>query len=153
MNVKGIYWFLQEVLPQVKLHHPKLQIILAGTICEVEGLDHCIKLGKVTHLKEVYDRAHIVINSIPYGTGLKIKTIEALGYAKPLVTTSVGAEGLEKGINRAFLVADNPGEFAQAIIRILDDPTFADLLSSCAYDFAKQWNEDYLQELANILEH
>ncbi|HEY9664990.1 MAG TPA: glycosyltransferase, partial [Allocoleopsis sp.] len=102
-------------------------------------------------LQEGYDLASLVINPIPYGTGLKIKTIEALGYAKPLVTTSVGAEGLEEGIDRAFLVADTPEAFAQAIITILDDPEVAARLSRQAYNFARQWNENNLRQLANIL--
>lgn len=152
MNMKGINSFLQEVLPQVRLHYPKLQLILAGTICEtVPDVDHCIKLGKVPHLKEVYDKACIVINPIPYGTGLKIKTIEALGYGKPLVTTSIGAEGLENGINQAFLVADTAESFAQAVINVLSDPTFANNLSRNAYDFAKAWNEASIRELKNVL--
>jgi len=152
MNVQGIIFFVNDVLPKIREHFPILNLILTGSICDVvDNFDHCIKLGRVENLKSVYDKANVVINPISYGTGLKIKTIEALGYGKPLVTTSIGAEGLENGINQAFLVADTAESFAQAVINVLSDPTFANNLSRNAYDFAKAWNEASIRELKNVL--
>lgn len=152
MNVQGINTFIQDAFPQIQHHFPQVELLLAGAICDaIEEHDHYTKLGRVENLKVVYDLADVVINPITFGTGLKIKTVEALGYGKPVVTTSIGAAGLETGINQAFLVADELIEFAQAIIRVLSDDALYENLSQNAYDFAQQWNQTNLQELANLL--
>ncbi|HEY5138669.1 MAG TPA: glycosyltransferase family 4 protein [Methylococcales bacterium] len=151
MNVQGINLFAKHVFPQIKGRFAELKLILAGTICDmVEDFDHCIKLGKAGSLKDIYGQADVVINPITFGTGLKIKTIEALGYAKPLVTTSIGAEGLENGINQAFLVADTTESFVQSVSNVLANSALANELSRNAYEFAKNWNEANLRELKNV---
>jgi hypothetical protein len=153
MNVHGINYFIKNVFPQIKLYFPTIQLLLAGSVCdEVEDFDSCIKVGELENLENIYSMADLAINPALFGTGLKIKTIEALGYSKPLVTTSIGAEGLEDGINKAFLVADAPEDFSLSIIKILSDSRVFDSLCKNAYDFAKRWNEESLRELANILD-
>lgn len=152
MNVHGIQVFIKDIFPQIKSRFPDSKLILAGTICDaIESSESLTKLGKLEDLKATYDLADVVVNPIFFGTGLKIKTIEALGYAKPLVTTSIGAAGLEEGINQAFLVGDHPKEFTQAIVALLSDPNLSDRMASNAYNFAKQWNEESLKELGNTL--
>ena len=81
----------------------------------------------------------------------KIKTIEALGHAKALVTTSVGAEGLEDGAGKAFLVAEGADDFATAVVDILRDQSRAEALAQSAANFALQKNHCTLQELKAVL--
>jgi polysaccharide biosynthesis protein PslH len=153
MNIRGINFFIQEIFPLIRSRFPDARLLLAGTICdEIEDCEACIRLGKVEDLQAVYDLANVVINPVPYGTGLKIKTIEALGYSKPLVTTSVGADGLEDGKGKAFLVGDTPEEFVDAIVTIFSDAKVAENLAMNAYEFAKKWNEENLRTLASILD-
>ena len=103
-------------------------------------------------LTSVYQRADVVINPISIGTGLKIKNIEALGFGKPLVTTSVGAEGLESGSQLAFLVADTAQDFANAVIGILQDSGLYRQLSSKGYQFAKAWNREQIIALRSVID-
>jgi hypothetical protein len=153
MNNQGLTFFIQEVFPIVRARFPNATLLLAGTICDgVEDCEACIKLGRVEDLQTVYDLANVVINPVPYGTGLKIKTIEALGYSKPLVTTSVGADGLEDGKDKAFLIGDTSQEFADAIVTIFSDAKVAENLAMNAYEFAKIWNEKNRRTLASILD-
>jgi glycosyltransferase involved in cell wall biosynthesis len=152
INVHGINYFIKSILPQIRTVFPNLQLILAGKVCEkVEDFDICVKLGEIENIKNAYDMANLVINPVLLGTGLNIKTIEALGYSKPLVTTSIGSKGLENGIDKAFLVSDDPEDFSLSIIKVLSDVKIAASLSEKAYEFAKKWNEESLRELANIL--
>lgn len=152
INVNGIDYFIKQVFPRLKakLNRP-IELILAGDICEKVEFEDCLKLGRVENIKDAYDRADIVISPILLGTGLKIKNIEALGYSKPLVTTSVGAEGLEKGANEAFLIADSPSEFAAAIANIFSNVELYQKLSHNAYNFAQEWNKSCLKVLTDIL--
>ena len=154
INVYGLDYFIKDVFPQIKLQFDDAQLILAGDICDVvESFDGCIKLGRVEDLKDAYELADLVINPILFGTGLKIKNIEALGYSKPLVTTTVGAEGIENGaVDRAFLIADSPEEFVSHITKIFSDIELYKKLSKNAYNFAKEWNLNCLQTLGETLE-
>ena len=152
INVKGINYFLESILPEIKKEIPDVKLLLVGNICdEIEDYEGCLKLGEVESIEEVYNNADIVINPMQFGTGLKIKSIEALGFSKPLVTTSEGAKGIEDGRDKSFLVADNPGKFAQYIIQLLSDDELYKKTSINAYNFAQQWNQENLRELVNLL--
>jgi glycosyltransferase involved in cell wall biosynthesis len=148
INVHGINYFVQTIFPQIKAQFPDLQLILAGDICDkVDSFDGCLKLGRVANLKDAYDLVKLVISPVFFGTGLKIKNIEALGYSKALVTTSVGAEGLETAANKAFLIANSPTEFVNSITEIFSNTELSEKLSRNAYNFARQWNQHYIQVL------
>ena len=132
---------------------PKTTLLVAGQVCRVlnnnpEGI---VNLGEIADLESIYDTADIVINPIRFGTGLKIKNIEALGYSKPLVTTSVGATGMDRGVEPAFLVADNAQDFSDAVVKILREPTLFRSLSNRGYDFAGNWNQKQMESLQGIL--
>lgn len=137
-NADGIEHFLEAVWPLIS-HRAKL--LIAGSICEVidvpEGIE---QMPVVEDLSMAYDKADLVIVPIRFGTGLKIKTIEALGRAMPTVSTRVGAEGLEAGHGKAILVADEPRDFAAAILALLDDPELREALSRSGYELARKWN-------------
>ena len=152
INVSGVERFIQAVFPKVKEKLPDVKLILAGEICDVvEDFESCLKLGRVASLTNVYALANVVINPVYFGTGLKIKSTEALGYARPLVTTPAGAEGLESGAGKAFIVAETPDDFAQSIVSILSEKQRREALSSQAYHFAKQRNLQCLESLENAL--
>jgi glycosyltransferase involved in cell wall biosynthesis len=151
-NRDGITYFMQEMLPRIRHTVPEASLHLVGKVCHVVGdTDGCVKLGVVEDLAPVYAKSSLVISPIRYGTGQSIKTVEALGYAKPVVTTSVGARGLEAGAGKAFLIADGPAGFSESVIKVLADDQLSDSLSKSAYEFAKRWNEASLRELAAVL--
>lgn len=152
INIEGFNYFLHEILPNIREIVPTVKLLIAGDICEkVEDSPNCIKFGRVQDLTRLYRQAMVVINPVRFGTGLKIKSIEALGYAKPLVTTSVGAEGLESSVNQAFCVADTSIEFSQAVTRLLINAETNIKLSKNAFKFAEKWNKSYMNRLINAL--
>jgi glycosyltransferase involved in cell wall biosynthesis len=63
-----------------------------------------------------------VINPVSVGTGLKIKTVEALAFGKAVITTRCGAEGLESGAGTAFEVVEDMRQMAGEVVRLLTDP-------------------------------
>jgi glycosyltransferase involved in cell wall biosynthesis len=152
-NYYSINFFIKDIFPLIKSKFQTTELIIAGSICDrVANFDGCLKLGIVENLKDVYDMTDVVINPIFCGTGLKIKNIEALGFSKPLITTDNGAEGMENGAGRAFLVAESPDDFVKYITRIFSDPTFYENLSRNAYSFAYEWNQNCLNALKEVLE-
>jgi glycosyltransferase involved in cell wall biosynthesis len=152
-NIDALHYFIEEIFPAVKTSFPEATLLVAGPVCRVlDSPDQSIiKCGEPENLDELYGKASVVINPIRFGTGLKIKNIEALGYAKPLVTTPVGAEGLENGADSAFLVADDASGFARHLNRILTEEALYCRLCDKGYAFAWQWNQLQTDALAAIL--
>jgi len=123
-NRDAINWFIKNCWPQIfDKHQVELQIY--GTVCggvDLDGQQNINLNGFVNDIDEVYRKADIVINPVRFGAGLKIKNVEALAHGLPLVTTTHGARGIEAGLNKAFLVADDADAFILAIGMLIDDP-------------------------------
>ena len=75
-----------------------------------------------------------------FGTGLKIKTIEALGWGKALVATPSGCTGIEDGQGTAYLQGATAEEFAGHCIEVLTNATARNALERKAYEYASAWN-------------
>lgn len=152
-NLHGLRVFLLEVLPRIRRHHPGVRLLLAGTVCRAVADDPSYsKLGEFTRAAEVYGRADIVVGPIPFGTGLKIKNMEALGFGKPLVTTPAGAEGIGEGAGSAFLVGRTAQEFATQVNALLADPELRRNTAERAYRFATAYRRRSLESLRSVLE-
>lgn len=151
-NIDAVNYFIDKVLPIILNTNPDAELLLAGSICHrIRQTNGITMLGEIDDISELYQLSTAIINPIQFGTGLKIKNIEALGYSKPLVTTSVGAAGMEDGIGTAFLIADTPGDFANAVLSILSDKDLQYDLSIKANEYACRWNEQVMSELDTAL--
>lgn len=139
-NSGAIEWFLK----QVWIWHnafPSLTLHIYGSIVnrfEAPDLPFVHLAGHVDDLQEVYRNSDIMINPVRFGSGLKIKNVEALIHAIPLVTTSVGAQGMEEGGNNAFLQADTPQEWCQALTALSLSGPLRDTLSRNATVFSEK---------------
>ena len=152
MNVQGLIWFGQRVLPLLLTAQPALRVAVAGGVCaatpDMPGL---IKLGVVPDLAAVYACTHLAINPVQSGTGLNIKSVEALGFGMPLLATSSGSRGLTTAAGHAMVVADSPAGFAQAALTLLTDADALARLSEAAQVFAKRWNDEQTDSLKDEL--
>jgi glycosyltransferase involved in cell wall biosynthesis len=108
-------------------------------------------MGGVGDLTTAYDRAWVVVSPLRMGTGLKIKSIEALGMGKALVSAPAGYTGLEDGLGKAYLPGDLASEFIDNCVKLLCDSAARRSLESSAYEFASRWNERQREELLGIL--
>ncbi|HEX2853358.1 MAG TPA: glycosyltransferase [Opitutaceae bacterium] len=123
-NRDGLQWFLRDVWPVVHRDVPAARLLVAGGICRVipEPLPGGVtKLGRVPDLATAYAQASVVIAPIFQGSGIKIKLLEAIGFGRACVTTSVGLEGLE-ALRHELRIADSAVEFARATTGLLRDP-------------------------------
>ncbi len=151
-NVLAVTHFIENIFPLVQSTYPDAELVVAGRVCErIGSYPGCTKLGLVADLEPLYDGAALAINPIYVGRGLKIKNIEALGHAIPLVTTTVGAEGLEEGAGRAFWVGDTPEAFAGHILRLLSDEDVYTKTSREAFAFATRYNDQVYEPLREEL--
>ena len=151
-NVDGARYFIEKVMPLLRERFPAVRLLVAGTVCEQlnAGAPGVELLGVVDRLEDAYSRAGIVVNPVLAGTGLKTKTVEALGHAKPLVTTACGAEGIEDAAGTAFLMADEPAGIAAHVLSLMESPEAAEQLAERGFQFATQWNEAQIATLRGL---
>lgn len=152
MNVQGLLWFGQEVMPHLALAAPQLRIAIAGGLCSATPDFHDLKkLGVVPDLKDVYARTRVAINPVRNGTGLNIKSIEAMGFGIPLLSTKSGARGLEEAWGAGIEIADTAEAFARAALSLLDDEEGLRNRSRGALAFAKRWNKGHAEAFTSRL--
>ncbi len=119
-NIKGIHWFLNEVLP---LLNPKYEVHIIGRICQEinDEYENVIKHGLVDDISDFYENARITICPMLSGTGVKIKVLESLSYGIPVVTNTRGVDGLSNKSENGCTVVDNAADFASAINTLMTD--------------------------------
>jgi glycosyltransferase involved in cell wall biosynthesis len=107
-------------------------------------------LGYVSELEEIYEKSHVVVVPIRSGGGTRIKILEAFAHSRPVVTTTLGAEGLPVVPDTHCLIADTPHSFAQACARLHEDESLPGRLCQNAYALV---NEKFTQEcLENLID-
>jgi polysaccharide biosynthesis protein PslH len=153
INVHAVTWFIDRVLPAVRRHVPEAELWLVGGIgSRVPGAVPGVRrFGFVDALDDLYRRAAVVINPQQFGTGLSIKSVDALLHGRPLVTTPSGARGLEEGANVAFRQAGSAGEFGDLLVQLLRDPEQRAALAGRAMEFARAYHQRNLQALEDVL--
>ena len=132
---------VESIWPMVRrLVHARVELLIVGGVCDSmrgQALDPSVQLrGVVENLDSAYAEMDVVVNPVRIGGGLKIKSVDALCRGLPLVTTRVGAEGLEDGIQTAFLIADDPAEFARFVATMLNDAVARREQGQRAYEYA-----------------
>ncbi len=118
LNVKGVRDFLSLSWPLVRREIPDARLLVVGPVCEAidAGLPGVDLLGRVDRLEDVYARARLVVNLAVAGTGLKIKTLEALSHLRPIVLWPSGVDGLSAEAQRFCDVAQNWYDFARRVV-------------------------------------
>jgi glycosyltransferase involved in cell wall biosynthesis len=128
-NVDGLGFFVQDIWPRIVAVRPASQFLIVGArpAPELRALEgHGVTIvGPVVDLRPYLSRAAVVVVPLRLGSGTRLKILESWAMARPVVSTSLGAEGLEAVPGRHLLIADDPAEFAAAIIRILSEPQLA----------------------------
>ena len=151
VNRDGIKHFTQDILPFLKKKGVDYNFQIAGTICKhIPDSDDYEKLGIVDDVGETYRNARVVINPVRHGTGLNIKTIEALSYTKPLVSHSIGVRGLRSDLPIAK-VTDDDEAFADAIIELLESDEKAKELCDNARSFMEEYQKKNQQAFDEII--
>ncbi len=155
-NVNGICWFLNRVWPQVLEILPQASLVVCGSVCEFLDFDYpnLHLLGNVSDLHEVYEETIVCIVPLQFGTGFKIKLVEAMARNRAVLSTSIGVEGFKDlESDQVVEVADDPKIYAQSLIRLLKNKT---LRNQCVkrqnrWIYEHHIPEQALNELLNII--
>ncbi len=132
-NVDAIQYFVREIFPEIKQKLPEVKFYVVGSnpTPEIQKLnsDDIIVTGFVPELTPYLLQARVSVSPLRYGAGMKGKIGEALSYGLPVVTTSVGAEGMNLQHEVHALIADNAQDFAQEVVRLYNDQALWETLS------------------------
>jgi polysaccharide biosynthesis protein PslH len=128
-NTDGILYLVREVWPRLAASHPgaRLKIVGPNPTPEIRALggDRVQIAGKVDDLRGHLASAAAVIVPLRIGGGTRFKVLEAMAMAKPIVSTTIGAEGIDGVHERHLLLADDAEALAKATGRVLDDAALA----------------------------
>ncbi|MFG1416763.1 glycosyltransferase [Xanthobacter sp. V0B-10] len=141
-NLDGVIWLEREVLPLLRAANVPFHLTIVGSnapeaVKALAGPDIDVR-GWVTddELADLYEATDAAIVPLRYGAGVKGKVIEAFTRGVPVVTTSVGIQGLPD-LNHVALVADAPADFAAAIRSVLEDRAAAAARARAALAFSR----------------
>ena len=125
-NVDAVLWFVHEVLPLVQDEVPSVRVDVVGQRPHRRlrplARNPSIRLtGWVEDVKPYFEQAAVYVAPLRMGGGTRLKLLEAMSMEKPIVATSLGAEGYPVESGRELLLADSPSDFANAVIHLLRD--------------------------------
>jgi glycosyltransferase involved in cell wall biosynthesis len=126
-NVEAVGWFLSAVWPRIRAARPDAQVAVIGdrpprALCALADGDRRVSFhGYVADPTALLAGAAATIAPLQSGSGMRVKILTALAQALPVVTTSLGGEGIDLVSGREALIADTPEAFAAATLRLLDD--------------------------------
>lgn len=155
-NQEAVKWFLDNCWDTIYKTIPDTKFIIAG-----RGMPNNLKqlnkpnvvvIENVTNGKLFYQQHHIMIVPLLSGSGLRIKIIEGMSYGKAIISTSVGAEGINYTDNLNILIANEPNEFSQKVIKLLQEKNLQTHLQKNATELAYQQfdNTKVVAQLVNF---
>lgn len=143
-NVDAVEWFLAEVLPLIRQQLPDATFAIAGrspdarVLKAAEGVLGVRVTGKVEDMRPWLWGAKLSVVPIRIGGGTRLKIYECMAAGCPVVSTSVGAEGLRFSDGEDIVLADEPRAFAAACIRLLSDDAARRAIAKNAFERAQR---------------
>jgi polysaccharide biosynthesis protein PslH len=149
-NVDGVEYFCSEVWPAIKAEVPQARFRIVGRNPDrrvqkwasnsMNNDDSIEVTGRVPSVVEHLRQSAIIIVPLRIGGGTRLKIYEAMATAKAVVSTTVGAEGLDVHHGRDIILADDPRSFAQAVIMLLRDPELRRRYEKAAVETAVRYD-------------
>lgn len=148
-NRDGVSWFLSHCWPLIKQQQPDAQFMIVGKWPDwaEPGLEYqqsgvqC--LGFVTDLTSIWQKADVFVCPLHIGSGTRIKILEAWAYKIPVVSTSIGIEGLEAVHEQEALIADDSYGLARGVLELLNNNTQHKQIAQAAHEL---WQTSYTAE-------
>jgi len=160
-NSDAAIYFCREVLPLVRNKLPDVRFDIVGADPPIEVLrlqEECPAVnvtGRVPDVRPFVARSAVCVVPLRVGSGTRLKILQAMAMGRPIVSTTLGCEGLAVEDNKDILIADEPTAMADAIISVVCQPDLAEGLGNAARDLAQRrysW-DNVLLPLRRLYEH
>lgn len=141
-NEDGVGWFADEIFGKLKAKCPEAKLKIVGRnpsakvkkLAEIPGIE---VTGTVPDVREYLAKSAALVVPLRIGGGTRLKIYEAMAMGIPVVSTTVGAEGLPLEPNEHFLKADDPESFAEACAKVIKDPAAAAAMGTRGADYVR----------------
>lgn len=142
-NQEGLEWFMNRILPLVCETHPKVQLHVAGrnapdSLLQTLSHPNVVFHGEVDSARTFMQHYDIMIAPLLTGSGIRIKILEGMALGKPIVTTSIGAEGIPAEKSTHLMMANESRAFAEKITQLLASPELRQSLSEQAQQLIRE---------------
>ena len=157
-NIDAVEYFCREIWPQIKGRLPGARFRVVGRNPDPRlarfASESVEFTGLVPSVVEHLRQAAVVVVPLRIGGGTRLKIYEAMAVGKAVVSTAIGAEGLDVHHGRDILLADKPEEFAQAVVALLEDGETRRRYQQAARDLANQYDWTVIAgRFAEVLEN
>ncbi|MGC8861608.1 MAG: glycosyltransferase family 4 protein [Armatimonadota bacterium] len=147
-NIDSVLYFCREILPMVRTKLPGCTFTVAGqrpprAIQRLAGEPGVRVMGYVSDASVLAADCGVFVVPLRSGSGVRVKILNAMAMGLPVVSTSIGAEGLAGRHREHLLIADNPADFAEAVVDVLTNPSLAGELARRARELVEReysWN-------------
>jgi polysaccharide biosynthesis protein PslH len=146
-NLDAALHLVDDILPRVRQRHPSatLTIVGAGRDSDLHALRRpgVTVTGWVSDVRPFLQRASVIVAPLRIGAGTRLKVVEGLAMAKPMVSTAIGCEGIDVRTGEHLLIADAPDDFADAVVLLLRDRALGRRLGDAGHRLARDhysWN-------------
>ncbi|MEO6528287.1 MAG: glycosyltransferase [Gemmatimonadaceae bacterium] len=142
-NEDGMTWFVGEVLPLIERAVPGVTLTIVGrnptarVRALADGRSHVRVTGTVPDVRPFLEEAAVVVVPLRIGGGTRIKIYEAMGMERAVVSTTIGAEGLDVANDRHILRADDASAFADAVVSLLQSTERASEIGRAAAEHVR----------------
>ena len=143
-NEEAVLWFVRRVWPLLQARRPGLRLEVAGAspgprVRALAEKDPRVSvLGRVPSMADHLGRATVSVCPLQSGSGIQNKVLEAMAAGTPVVSTTIGNQGIQAAPERELLVADSPEDFAAAVERLLAEPALRARLATYARAFVEE---------------
>ncbi|MBI4358761.1 MAG: glycosyltransferase [Candidatus Omnitrophica bacterium] len=142
-NEEGIIFFCKEIFPRIRERISDARLTIVGKnpterIMDLSRIPGVSVVGPVPSMEPYYEKAKISLVPLLNGAGTRVKILEAMAFGRPVVSTSIGAEGLEVTDGEHILIADDPKTFADACIELLKNEGERKRVASNAFKLVKE---------------
>ncbi len=143
-NIDGVQWFINQIYPLVRQQRPDVQLDIVGSrppadLLALNESDRGINVtGYVADPAPYQQQAAALIVPLRSGGGMRVKILNALSEGIPIVSTTLGYEGIEVSPGQDILVGDSPREFADQVLRLLNDPALGRQLAANGRKLAQE---------------
>jgi len=127
-NITAVLYYYRQILPLIRSELPQVRLVIAGRdpspeITALAADPYVTVTGYVDDMRPWLAQSCVMICPMTSGSGIKNKVLEALAMARPVVATTLGIEALEVANQHELVIADQPAEFAAAVLQLLRDPS------------------------------
>jgi polysaccharide biosynthesis protein PslH len=161
-NVEGLKWFIETVYPEFKRQHPEGKLVVVGHLGDSSGAEVkrlCRSMEgvelypNVADIKEYYKRCSVLVVPLLSGGGTRVKILEGAMASRPVLSTPVGAEGLELVNGKDLLLFQDSQEFSLRFKEVLEPKRYDSLVNSAKETVLENYSrERFYKAVKKILE-